>query len=155
MEADMLSVELNDLEHFCGTTIGHSPWKTVTQEMIQAFADATGDHQWIHVDVERATRETPWKSPVAHGFLTVSLIPLLNQEVIDVQGKGASINYGINKLRFPAAVKSGADIRSKMELLEVSRMDDQRTLATYRTTVEIRGEDKPACVAENLVMYVA
>ena len=113
----MLSVELNDLEHFCGTTIGHSPWKTVTQEMIQAFADATGDHQWIHLDVERATRETPWKSPVAHGFLTASLIPLLNQEVIDVQGKGASINYGINKLRFPAAVKSGADIRSKMELL--------------------------------------
>ncbi|WP_279625885.1 MaoC/PaaZ C-terminal domain-containing protein [Marinobacter algicola] len=97
----------------------------------------------------------PWKSTVAHGFLTVSLIPLLNQEVIDVQGKSASINYGINKLRFPAAVKSGADIRSKMELLDVSRVDDHRTQAIYRTTVEIRGEDKPACVAENLVMYVA
>ncbi len=150
----MLSVELNDLENFCGTTIGHSPWKTITQEMIQAFADATGDHQWIHVDLERATQEAPWKSPVAHGFLTVSLIPLLNQEVINVQGTSASINYGMNKLRFPAAVKSGSAIRSKMELLDVSRVDDQRTLATYKTTVEIQGEDKPACMAENLVMYV-
>lgn len=151
----MLSVELNDLEKHTGSLIGQSPWKTITQEMIQAFADATGDHQWIHVDVERAQREAPWKSPVAHGFLTVSLIPLLNQEVINVRGTTASINYGINKLRFPAAVKSGANIRSNMELLDVSRMDDQRTLATYRTTVEIQGENKPACVAENLVMYVA
>ncbi len=151
----MFSVELNDLENFCGTTIGHSPWKTISQEMIQAFADATGDHQWIHVDVERAKREAPWKSPVAHGFLTVSLIPLLNQDVINVQGASASINYGMNKLRFPAAVKSGSAIRSKMELLDVSRVDDRRTLATYKTTVEIQGEDKPACVAENLVMYVA
>ncbi|MEX2473702.1 MaoC family dehydratase [Marinobacter sp.] len=151
----MLSVELNELENLCGTTIGHSSWKTITQEMIQAFADATGDHQWIHVDVERAQRESPWKSPVAHGFLTVSLIPLLNQEVIDVQGTSASINYGMNKLRFPAAVKSGSAIRTKMELVDVSKVDDQRTLASYRTTVEIQDEDKPACVAENLVMYVA
>ena len=151
----MLSVELKDLEKHTGTLIGHSPWKTVTQEMIQAFADATGDHQWIHLDVERARRESPWKSTVAHGFLTASLIPLLNQQVIDVQGKSASINYGIDKLRFPAAVKSGSAIRSKMELMDVSRVDDQRTMVTYRTTVEIQGEDKPACVAENLVMYVA
>ena len=151
----MLTVELKDLEKHTGTLIGHSPWKTITQEMIQAFADATGDHQWIHLDVERARRESPWKSTVAHGFLTASLIPLLNQQVINVEGKSASINYGINKLRFPAAVKSGSAIRSKMELIEVTTVDDQRTMACYRTTVEIEGEDKPACVAENLVMYVA
>lgn len=151
----MFTVELKELDKHKGSLIGHSPWKTVSQEMIQAFADATGDHQWIHLDEERARRESPWKSTVAHGFLTVSLMPLLNQQVIDVQGKSASINYGLNKLRFPAAVKSGSAIRSRMELLDVSRVDDQRTLATYRTTVEIQGEDKPACVAENLVMYVA
>ncbi len=151
----MLSVKLSDLENHTGALIGHSPWKTVSQEMIQAFADATGDHQWIHVDVERAERESPWKSPVAHGFLTVSLIPLLNQEVIRVQGVTAAINYGMNKLRFPAAVKAGSNIRTRMELMDVSSVDDQRTLASYRTTVEIQGEDKPACVAENLVMYVA
>lgn len=151
----MLTVELNELDTHKASLIGHSPWKSITQEMIQAFADATGDHQWIHVDVERAKREAPWKSPVAHGFLTVSLIPQLNQEVINVQGTSASINYGMNKLRFPAAVKSGSAIRTRMELLEVTRVDEQRTLAAYKTTVEIQGEDKPACVAENLVMYVA
>lgn len=150
----MLSVELKELNEHAGSLIGHSPWKTVTQEMIQAFADATGDHQWIHVDVERAKREAPWKSPVAHGFLTVSLIPLLNQQVIRVQGITAAINYGMNKLRFPAAVKAGSKIRTRMELIDVSSVDKQRTLASYRTAVEIQGEDKPACVAENLVMYV-
>lgn len=150
----MASIALNDLDNYTGVVIGHSPWKTISQDMIQAFADATGDHQWIHVDVERAKREAPWKSPVAHGFLTVSLIPQLNQQLMTVTGTSASINYGMNKLRFPAAVKSGSDIRTRVELQSVTKVDDQRTLAAYKTTVEIRGEDKPACVAENLVMYV-
>lgn len=150
----MVSIALNDLDNYTGVIIGHSPWKTISQDMIQAFADATGDHQWIHVDVERARRESPWKSPVAHGFLTVSLISHLNQQLMTVTGTSATINYGMNKLRLPAAVKSGSAIRTKMELLNVSSVDDQRTLATYKTTVEIQGEDKPACVAENLAMYV-
>ncbi|EON92265.1 enoyl-CoA hydratase 1-like protein [Marinobacter lipolyticus SM19] len=150
----MVSIALNDLDSYTGVVIGHSPWKTISQDMIQAFADATGDHQWIHVDVERAEREAPWKSPVAHGFLTVSLIPQLNQQLMTVTGTSASINYGMNKLRFPAAVRSGSDIRTRVELQSVTKVDDQRTLAAYKTTVEIRGEDKPACVAENLVMYV-
>ncbi|WP_297797730.1 MaoC family dehydratase [uncultured Marinobacter sp.] len=151
----MVSIALNDLDSYTGVVIGHSPWKTISQDMIQAFADATGDHQWIHVDVERAKREAPWKSPVAHGFLTVSLIPQLNQQLMSVSGTSASINYGMNKLRFPAAVRSGSDIRTRVELQSVTKVDEQRTLAAYNTTVEIRGEDKPACVAENLVMYVA
>lgn len=150
----MKEIALDDLSQHTGTLIGHSPWKTISQDMIQAFADATGDHQWIHVDVERARREAPWKSPVAHGFLTVSLIPLLNQSVLKVTGTSASINYGLNKLRFPAAVKSGSAIRTEVTLREVSAVDAQRVLATYTTQVQIEGEDKPACVAENLVMYV-
>lgn len=150
----MVSIALNDLDSYTGVVIGHSPWKTISQDMIQAFADATGDHQWIHVDVERAEREAPWKSPVAHGFLTVSLIPQLNQQLMSVTGTSASINYGMNKLRFPAAVRSGSDIRTRVELQSVTKVDDQRSLAAYKTTVEIRGEDKPACVAENLVMYM-
>lgn len=150
----MVTVSIDELGNHTGKLVAYSPWKTISQEMIQAFADATGDHQWIHVDVERAKRESPWKSPVAHGFLTVSLIPLLNQEALQVNGTSASINYGMNKLRFPSAVKSGSGIRSKVELLDVTQVDDQRILASYRTTVEILGEDKPACVAENLVMYV-
>lgn len=150
----MTSIALQDLASHKGEVIGHSPWKTITQEMIQAFADATGDHQWIHVDIKRAKRESPWKSPVAHGFLTLSLISQLNQQVMNVTGTSAIINYGMNKVRLPSAVKSGADIRTRMELLEVNEVDESRLIATYRTTIEIRNEEKPACVAENLAMYV-
>ena len=150
----MLRIALDDLSSHTGELIGHSEWTHVSQEMIQAFADATGDHQWIHVDVERAAAESPWKSTVAHGFLTVSLIPRLNATVIDVTGRSASINYGFNKLRFPAAVRSGSDIRSRVVLQDVSTVDPQRVLASYLTTIEIKGENKPACVAESLVMYV-
>lgn len=150
----MKDIPLEALHEHVGTLIGHSAWKTVTQEMIQAFADATGDHQWIHIDIERARRETPWQSTVAHGFLTVSLIPVLNQSVLRVTGTSTSINYGLNKLRFPAAVRAGSAIRSQVTLDEVSAVDDQRTLATFSTRIEIQGEDKPACVAENLVMYL-
>jgi acyl dehydratase len=128
---------------------------TITQNMIGAFADATGDHQWIHVDVERANRESPWKCPVAHGYLTVSLISRLNPQALRVTGTKATINYGLNKLRFPAAVPVGSDIRTKVELIDVTPTDDKRFLATYKTTVKINGQDKPACVAENLAMYVA
>jgi acyl dehydratase len=150
----MLTPLLDELKGYRGQIIGHSPWHTISQEMIQAFADAAGDHQWIHVDVERAQRESPWKSPVAHGFLTVSLIPKLNTQVLQVSGTTASINYGMNKLRFPSAVTSGSDIRTRVELLGVDQVDEHRYLASYHTTVEVKGEDKPACVAENLVMYV-
>ncbi|UQG59445.1 MaoC family dehydratase [Marinobacter sp. M3C] len=150
----MITIALDELASHKGEVIGCSPWKTITQEMIRAFADATGDHQWIHVDVERATTESPWKSPVAHGFLTISLIPVMNQSVMHITGTAATINYGMNKLRLPSAVKSGSDIRSRVELIDVTPVDDKRVLATYQTTVEINGETKPACVAETLAMYV-
>lgn len=150
----MQTIALEDLAKHQGELIGHSDWTNISQAMIQAFADATGDHQWIHLDVARANAESPWRSTVAHGFLTASLIPRLNAMVINVTGKSASINYGLNKLRFPAAVRSGSDIRSRVELQSVSEVDPQRVLASYLTTIEIKGEDKPACVAESLVMYV-
>ena len=151
----MKHVQLTELKGLAGQLVSHSPWLTITQEMVNAFADVTGDHQWIHVDVERARRESPWKSPIAHGYLTVSLISRLNPQALKVLGPSATINYGLNRLRFPSAVKVGSDIRTRVELLAVDQVDDQRQLATYKTTIEIRGEDKPACVAENLIMYVA
>ncbi|SFR49580.1 Acyl dehydratase [Marinobacter gudaonensis] len=151
----MKDVQLAELANMAGRLVSHSPWLTITQEMVNAFADVTGDHQWIHIDVERAKRESPWKSPIAHGYLTVSLISRLNPQALKVLGPSATINYGLNRLRFPSAVKVGSSIRTRVELLAVDQVDDQRQLATYRTTVEIRGEDKPACVAENLIMYVA
>lgn len=150
----MTSIALEDLPNYKGKVIGESPWKNISQEMIQAFADATGDHQWIHVDVERARKEAPWGAPVAHGFLTLSLIPQLNQQAMTVTGPAATINYGMNKVRLPNAVKSGSDIRSRIELVNVEEVDDKRVLATYKTVIEIKDEDKPAVVAENLAMYV-
>ncbi len=150
----MISIALEDLPNYKGKVIGESPWKNVSQEMIQAFADATGDHQWIHVDVERAKKEAPWGAPVAHGFLTLSLMPELNQQIMNVTGPAATINYGMNKVRLPNAVKSGSDIRSKVELVNVEEVDDKRVLATYKTVIEVKGEDKPAVVCENLAMYV-
>ncbi len=150
----MTSIALEDLPNYKGKVVGESPWKNISQEMIQAFADATGDHQWIHVDVERAKKEAPWGAPVAHGFLTLSLIPQLNQQAMTVTGPAATINYGMNKVRLPNAVKSGSDIRSRVELVNVEDVDDKRVLATYKTVIEIKGEDKPAVVAENLAMYV-
>ena len=150
----MTSIALEDLPNYKGKVIGESPWKNISQEMIQAFADATGDHQWIHVDVERARKEAPWGAPVAHGFLTLSLIPQLNQQAMTVTGPAATINYGMNKVRLPNAVKSGSDIRSRIELVNVEEVDDKQVLATYKTVIEIKDEDKPAVVAENLAMYV-
>ena len=150
----MVEIQLDDLVNHKGSLCCYSPWLTITQEMIGAFAEATGDHQWIHVDVERAKRESPWKSPVAHGYLTVSLMSRLNPQALRVTGTKATINYGTNKLRFPAAVPVGSDIRTKIELIDVTPVGDNRTLAAYKTTVEIKGQDKPACVTENLAMYV-
>lgn len=150
----MTNIALEELPNFKGKVVGQSPWKHVSQEMIQAFADATGDHQWIHVDVERAKKEAPWGAPVAHGFLTLSLIPQLNQQAMTVTGPAATINYGMNKVRLPSAVKSGSDIRSTVELVSVEEVDEKRVLATYKTVIEIKGEEKPAVVAENLAMYV-
>ncbi|MEH6563555.1 MAG: MaoC family dehydratase [Marinobacter sp.] len=150
----MTEIHLDELDGHKGRLCCYSPWLTITQEMVGAFADATGDHQWIHVDVERAKRESPWKSPVAHGYLTVSLIARLNPQALRVTGTKATINYGMNKLRFPAAVPVGSDIRTKVELIGVESVGDNRTLAMYKTTIEIDGQDKPACVAENLAMYV-
>ncbi|WP_417501837.1 MaoC family dehydratase [Marinobacter sp.] len=149
-----MEIQLRHLSDHKGSLNCHSPWLTITQEMIGAFADATGDHQWIHVDVERAKRESPWLSPVAHGYLTVSLMSMLNPKALRVTGTKATINYGLNKLRFPAAVPVNSEIRTNVELIDVVSVDDKKTLATYKTTVEIKGQNKPACVAENLVMYV-
>lgn len=149
----MLTIPFDSLTDYLGITLGHSAWTQITQDRVQAFADATGDHQWIHVDVERAGRESPWRSPVAHGFLTLSLLPLLNQQVFRVSGTTASINYGLDKVRFPAAVTVDAEVRSKVELLGVMPQGDNRTRVSYRTTIEVRGEDRPACVAEHLVLY--
>lgn len=135
---------IEELKTLAGQEAGVSDWLTVTQEMIDRFADLTGDHQWIHVDVERARRETPFGSTIAHGFLTVSLLPQLSRQAVDVRGDfKMRINYGFNRLRFVSPVKAGSRIRARFTAQKVT--DNE---VTWLVTVEIDGEAKPALVAE-------
>jgi acyl dehydratase len=134
-----------------GATFGPSSWVEVPQERIQAFADATGDHQWIHVDVERAAAG-PFGGTIAHGYLTLSLIPAMTYEVLPRQEGGMGINYGLNRVRFPAPVPSGARVRGtfRVEAVEEADWGHQATVAA---TIEREGGDKPVCVAELVFRY--
>ena len=142
-----------DLTAAAGETIGQSDWVTITQENVNMFADATGDHQWIHLDVERA-RTGPFGGTVAHGFLTLSLAPLLVQEVVEVPDASIVINYGLNKVRLPAPVPVGSRVRAQSSLVSVDDLGNGAVQATLSTTVEIDGSPKPACVAESVVRFV-
>lgn len=131
-----------------GETLGTSDWVEITQERINTFADATGDHQWIHVDVEKAKAESPFGGPIAHGFLTVSLLPMLSWQIWTVEGTKLAVNYGMNKLRFPSPVPVGAKVRSAAVLTEVTEVGGGGLQLVVSSTVEIEGGSKPACVAE-------
>ncbi|KAA5830170.1 MaoC family dehydratase [Saccharopolyspora hirsuta] len=135
-----------------GEPLGTSEWLTITQEQVNQFADATLDHQWIHVDVERA-QQGPFGAPIAHGFLTLSLLSQLNSQNYRFEGAKMGINYGLNKVRFPSPVPVGARIRSVAELADVTEVPGGVQL-TIRSTIEIEGGTKPACVAEGLTRVV-
>jgi len=135
-----------------GEHIGYSDWHTVTQTEIDTFADATGDHQWIHVDVERA-KSSPFGGTVAHGYLTLSLVPSLARQIFMVEDVTMSLNYGVDKVRFPAAVPVGSQLRAGVEVVDVTE-SPQGVRVGYRFTIEIEGSDKPACVANILVLYI-
>jgi acyl dehydratase len=134
-----------------GEHLGYSEWHEVTQEQVNLFADATGDHQWIHVDIERA-KAGPFGGPIAHGYLTLSLTPALLEEVFAVSGVSMGINYGINKLRFPSPVPVGSKVRAGVALAEVEDTGGS-VQVSMTVTYEIEGGTKPACVAEILFRY--
>ncbi len=134
-----------------GRPLGSSAWLTIEQERVDAFAGATGDHQWIHVDPERAAAG-PFGAPVAHGYLTLSLLPVLVKQVFTVQARMA-VNYGLNRVRFPAPVRVGARVRATSTLLEVQEVAGGVQVVTT-TTIEIEGGAKPACVAEAVARYL-
>jgi len=142
-----------------GTHLGYSDWTTVTQQQVQTFADATGDQQWIHVDVARATAESPFGGPIAHGYLTLSLTNLFLPQVVEVQGISAGINRGTGKIRFPAPVPVGSKLRAGVELVAVDDVvRDGEVIGIDTTmviTVERDGGDKPVCVVESLSRYLA
>ena len=141
-----------DLETAVGTHLGYSEWHTITQDQIDAFAAATGDHQWIHVDPARAA-EGPFGSTVAHGFLTLSLLPMLTWQVYDIRGLKMGVNYGADKLRFPSPVPVGSRVRAGVELTAMTPNALGFQIAT-RVTIERDGGDKPACVVDALAVVV-
>jgi len=141
---------IEELKGLIGQDVGPSSWREVTQEAIDKFAEITGDDQWIHVDVERAQRESPFGTTVAHGNLTLSMIDGMRRELISSQGMRLGVNYGWNKIRFPAPVPSGARIRARAEILSVEDVGGGWWQVTTRFTVELEGNEKPACVAESV-----
>lgn len=144
------------LAEWVGRELGHSDWLCVDQARINAFADCTGDHQWIHVDVARAQRESPLGGPIAHGYLTLSLLaPLTLQIGVLPQDAHAAFNYGLDRVRFMAPVKAGARVRARVTLVEVSPQASGRQLLKLLNTLEIEGEAKPALVAETLVLVIS
>ncbi|OHV06792.1 MaoC family dehydratase [Mycobacterium talmoniae] len=136
-----------------GQAIGHSDWVTITQEAVNLFADATGDHQWIHVDPEKAATG-PFGTTIAHGYMTLSLLPQLMHTMYRVDGLKMAVNYGLNKVRFPSPVPVGAKVRAQGSVVNVDELGDGAYQVTLSTTVEVEGAAKPACVAESVVRYM-
>jgi acyl dehydratase len=147
-----LITTLDQLRGFAGREITVTEWLEISQDRINQFADATGDHQWIHTDPERAARESPYGATIAHGFLTLSLLPQFLKDAVQLSDLRMAVNYGLNRVRFPAAVRAGSRIRARIVLQSV-RDTDGVTDVTYMITVEIENGEKPCCVAEWLTRY--
>ncbi|MDP3893055.1 MaoC family dehydratase [Nocardioides sp.] len=143
---------LDEVTEAAGTELGTSDWLTIDQKRVNQFADATGDHQWIHVDVDRA-KDGPFGGTIAHGYLTLSLVPWLGSQIFTLQTPGAKLNYGVNKVRFPHPVLVGKRIRSHVSIADVVDIPAGKQM-TVKHTIEIEGETKPACVAETVVLLL-
>jgi acyl dehydratase len=141
---------IEGIKALIGKEIGPSEWRAVTQEQIDAFADLSGDHQWIHVDVERAKHESPFGTTVAHGNLTLSMIDGFRLELISSTGFALGVNYGWNKVRFPTPVPAGSRVRARAEVVSVEDVGAGWWQVATRFTVEVEGSEKPCCVAESV-----
>jgi acyl dehydratase len=144
---------IDELKALVGETTGPSDWREVTQADIDKFADVSGDHQWIHVDVERAKTDSPFGTTIAHGNLTLSMVDGFRDQLFRSEGFKMGVNYGWNKIRFPAPVPSGTRIRASLETVSVDELGDGWYQLVQRWTVEAEGNEKPVCVAESVVMY--
>ena len=142
---------VDELKSLVGNHLGYSDYLTVTQDQVNRFADATGDHQWIHIDVERANAG-PFGGPIAHGYLTLSLAPVFLPQIFGVEGVAMGVNYGTNKVRFPSPVPVGSKLRAGVKLLSVEDVTGG-VQVTLETTFEVEGAKKPSCVAEVVFRY--
>jgi acyl dehydratase len=146
---------IDELKALVGETTGPSEWREVTQAEIDKFAEVSGDHQWIHVDVERAKTDSPFGTTIAHGNLTLSMVDGFRDGLFRSEGFTMGVNYGWNKIRFPAPVPSGSRIRASLETLSVDEVGNGWYQLVQRWTVEVEGNEKPACVAESVVRLLA
>jgi acyl dehydratase len=146
---------IEELKALVGQTVGPSDWREVTQDDVDKFADVSGDHQWIHVDVERAKNETPFGGTIAHGNLTLSMVDGFRHQLFRSEGFKMGINYGWNKIRFPTPVPTGKKIRASLETLSVDEVGGGWYQITQKWTVEVEGSEKPACVAESVARLLA
>jgi acyl dehydratase len=154
-EARMNNLTLSQLGEHVGRELGVSEWVAVEQSRIEAFAACTGDHQWIHVDIERAKRESPFRGPVAHGYLMLAMIAPLSMEVgIIPKDAAAGLNYGIDKVRFLTPVPAGARVRLRVSLIGIEPKEGGQTLMKTRNTLELEGSEKPALIAETLALLI-
>ena len=142
----------HELKDFVGREIATTEWFTLTQERITQFAEATEDRQWIHVDPERARKESPYGNTIAHGFLTLSLLSYLMKQAVEIRGAQRNINYGLNRVRFPAPVRAGARIRARVALQSEKQVTGA-VEAVFNIVIECEDSDKPCCVAEWIVRY--
>lgn len=145
---------IEELKALVGRTVGPSEWREVTQTDVNTFAELTGDHQWIHVDVERAKTESPFGTTIAHGNLTLSLIDGFRPQLFEAQGFKLGVNYGWNKVRFPAPVRTGARIRASIDTVSVDDVGGGWHQVVQRWTVEAEGSEKPVCVADSVVRFL-
>jgi acyl dehydratase len=141
---------IDELKDLVGQEVGPSDWREVTQEDIDTFAELSGDDQWIHVDVERARRESPFGTTIAHGNLTLSMIDGLRKDLIATQGMAIGVNYGWNKVRFAAPVPAGSRLRARAQVVTIEDVGDGWYQVVTRFTVEVEGNEKPACIAESV-----
>jgi acyl dehydratase len=157
MEENAMTTRVNGLAEIAalaGKDLGHTDWLEITQERVNLFAEATNDHQWIHVDVERA-RSGPFGGPIAHGYLTLSLLIPLFGELLEIRGVRMSVNYGLEKVRFPSPVPVGAKIRMAATVVSVEEVAGEGVQMLLGCTVEVDGSDKPACVAQAVYRHYA
>jgi acyl dehydratase len=143
------TIKLRDLESKVGEEVGVSPWAEIPQERIDLFAKATEDFQWIHVDPQRA-KDSPFGGTIAHGFLTLSMLPKLSESTFEFSDRRMGVNYGLNKVRFTAPVPAGAKIRGRFTLAGYEKIDGNGVQTTWKVTFEREGGDKPVCVAESI-----
>ena len=141
--------KMSELKALVGQEVAVSDWETITQQRIDQFAQATGDHQWIHVDPERSAKG-PFGTTIAHGFLTLSLLPMFFQSAMEIRDLKMGVNYGLNKVRFTSPVPVGSELRARMSLKSIEDIADNGVQMTWLVTVERKGSDRPVCVAESI-----